>query len=45
MGREDNIRERLGIRTLIELIEGTGTHRHLLLETTLREGNSVISLR
>ena len=33
------------IRTLIELIEGTGTHRHLLLETTLREGNSVISLR
>ena len=36
---------RESIRTLIEIIEGTGTHRHLLLETTLREGNSVISLR
>lgn len=36
---------RESIRTLIEIIEGAGKHRHLLLETTLREGKSVISLR
>jgi len=36
---------RQSIQTLIELVEGRGSHRHLLLETTLRQGDSVISLR
>lgn len=29
------------VNILLEIIEGTGTHRHLRLETTLREGETV----
>ena len=32
------------VQMLTELIEGAGTHRHKLMETTLREGGSVASL-
>lgn len=35
---------RESVQMLTELIEGTGTHRHLLLETTLQRGGSVAPL-
>ncbi len=31
-------------RMLIDLIEGTGSHRHVLMQTTLREGGSVAAI-